>query len=87
MKQLYLGIKNILCDISSDKYLHFMVCMVLTQILCKLTISIILPLIVVLSIGILKELFDKFIMKEKFDYGDLEADIYGILTGAMLLIL
>lgn len=87
MKQLYLNIKDILCDISSDKYLHFIVCMILTQALWNLTMDIILTLIVMLGIGILKEVFDKFIMKEKFDYKDLEADTYGILTGIILLIL
>lgn len=86
MKQLYLGIKNILCDISSDKYLHFIVCMILTQVLGKV-VDPTLTILIVFGIGVLKELFDKFIMKESFDLQDLEADAYGILVGIVILIL
>jgi len=87
MKQLYLGMKNILCDISSDKYLHFIVCMILTLLIAKITNEVCTPLAVVFSIGVLKELFDKFIMKEKFDFDDLGADAYGILVGIVILII
>ena len=87
MKQLYLGIMNILCDISSDKYLHFIVCLILTQVLDKVSVDIPLTILIVFGIGVLKELFDKFIMKESFDLQDLEADAYGILVGIVILIL
>ena len=78
MKQLYLGMKNILCDISSDKYLHFIVCMILTLLIAKITNEVCTPLAVVFSIGVLEELLDKFIRKEKFDVDDVGADAYGI---------
>ena len=87
MKQLYLGIKNVLCDISSDKYLHFIVCMILTQIIGKTTMNPALTMSIVFSIGVLKELFDKFIIKESFDFQDLEADAYGIIVGIVMLII
>ena len=87
MKQLYLGIMNILCDISSDKYLHFIVCLILTQVLGKVSVNIPLTILIVFGIGVLKELFDKFVMKESFDLQDLEADAYGILVGIVILIL
>lgn len=87
MKQIYLGIKNILCDIPSDKYLHFIVCMIMTQVLSKTIMTTELSILVVFGIGVLKELFDKYIMKESFDLQDLEADAYGILVGIVILIL
>lgn len=87
MKQLYLGIKNILCDIPSDKYLHFIVCMILTEVSAKMGVEIHLTILIVFGMGIFKELFDKFIMKESFDCTDLEADTYGILVGVILLII
>ena len=87
MKKLYLKIKDGLCGISSDKYLHFIMCMILTQILVFALDSFAVAVVGVMGIGILKELFDKFVMKEDFDTKDLVADSYGVLVGLVVLIL
>lgn len=87
MKKFYLMVKERLCNIESDKYLHFIVCMILTLILMFVFNSSTMSIAVVMSIGILKELFDKYIMKESFDTSDILADAWGVFVGLVVLIL
>ena len=87
MKKLYLKIKNGLCSISSDKYLHVLVSLILLQVVAKLLGDVQWSILIVFGIGALKESFDKFIMKEDFSCQYLEADAYGILVGVVLLII
>lgn len=46
-----------------------------------------MAIIIVFCIGVLKELFDKFIMHTLFDMEDLAADVTGIAIGAMIAML
>lgn len=81
MKEYYLKVKEWLCDISSDKYLHCMVCMMLVQIIVWSTLHIGWALWGTLGIAVAKEVFDKFVMNGEFSLEDLEADCSGIVLG------
>ncbi len=88
MKQIYLKLKDCLCGISSDKYLHCMVSLVMVQLLCAIPgVHAWLALVITLCIGIAKELFDKYVMGTFFDKEDLKADFIGALLGAILALL
>lgn len=92
MKQFYLKIKNYLCNIPSDKYLHAIVSLALVQFLfypCCIISKHIGPSIAILiamGIGFIKELIDKYVMHESIDRGDLEADFCGIAIGTLLML-
>lgn len=88
MKQIYLKLKDCLCGISSDKYLHCMVSLVIAQALCAIPgVQAWLALVITLCIGIAKELFDKYVMRTFFDMDDLKADSVGALLGVILALL
>lgn len=88
MKQIYLMVKDCLCGIPSDKYLHCLICLVMTQLLMLIPgVYAWMAIIIVFCIGVLKELFDKFIMHTLFDMEDLAADVTGIAIGAMIAML
>ena len=88
MKQIYLKVKDCLCDISPDKYLHCLVSLVIVQTLCAVPgIHAWLALVITLCIGIAKELLDKYVMKTFFDLDDFKADSVGALLGVILALL
>lgn len=72
-----------LADIGSDKYLHFIVGMILATIV-RLHIGALAALIFVSIVMIAKESVDHFIRKENFDWKDALA---GVMGGALMLIL
>ena len=66
-----------------DKFWHFIVSAILTFIL-SVFLGIKMAIIIVLCLGICKELYDWIIEKESFCLGDLCFDIIGIITGGVL---
>ena len=72
-----------LADIGSDKYLHFIVGMMVAAIV-RLHVGVLAALIFVTIVMIAKECVDHFIRKENFDLTDA---LFGIMGGALMLIL
>lgn len=72
-----------LADIGSDKYLHFIVGMVLATIV-RLHVGALAALIAVVVVMITKECIDHFVRKENFDLTDALA---GVMGGVVTLIL
>ena len=75
-----------LASIGSDKYLHFIVGMVLATIvrLHVGALAALIALVAVTVVMITKECIDHFIRKENFDWKDALA---GVMGGAVMLIL
>lgn len=86
MKKLYNKIANFLCSFTSDKYVHFIVCMILVQLI-SLFIPVLYAMLIVFIIGLCKEIFDSKQKNDKFDVKDLLADILGIITEGLILII
>lgn len=75
-----------LADIGSDKYLHFIVGMILATIvrLHVGALAALMALIFVAIVMIAKECIDHFIRKENFDWVDA---LFGVMGGVVMLIL
>lgn len=72
-----------LASIGSDKYLHFIVGMILAAIV-RLCVGALAALTAVAIVMIAKECVDHFIRKENFDLTDA---LFGIMGGVVMLIL
>lgn len=72
-----------LADIGSDKYLHFIVGMILAAIV-RLHVGALAALVAVVIVMVVKECIDHFIRKENFDWEDTLA---GVMGGVVMLIL
>ena len=72
-----------LADIGSDKYLHFIVGMMVATIV-RLHVGALAALTAVTVVMVAKECIDHFIRKENFDLADA---LFGIIGGALMLIL
>lgn len=72
-----------LADIGSDKYLHFIVGMMVAAIM-RLHVGALAALTAVVIVMAGKECIDHFIRKENFDWEDTLA---GVMGGAVMLIL
>lgn len=72
-----------LADIGSDKYLHFIVGMMVAAIM-RLHVGALAALAAVVIVMIAKEIIDHFIRKENFDWEDTLA---GVMGGVVMLIL
>ena len=72
-----------LASIGSDKYLHFIVGMILAAIM-RLHVGTLAALVAVTIVMITKECIDHFIRKENFDWEDA---LFGIMGGVVMLIL
>ena len=72
-----------LADIDSDKYLHFIVGMVLATIV-RLHVGALAALIFVTIVMVAKECIDHFIRKENFDWEDA---LFGVMGGVVMLII
>lgn len=72
-----------LASIGSDKYLHFIVGMILAAIV-RLHVGALAALIFVTIVMIAKECVDHFVRKENFDLMDA---LFGIMGGVVMLIL
>lgn len=86
MKKLYNKIANFLCSFTSDRYVHFIVCMILVQLI-SLFISFYYAILIVFILGLCKEIFDSKQKDDKFDIKDLLADILGIITEGLILMI
>lgn len=86
MKKIYNKIANFLCSFTSDRYVHFIVCIILVQLI-SLFIPFYYAMIIVFLIGLLKEIFDSKQKDDKFDVKDLLADILGIITEGLILMI
>jgi VanZ family protein len=64
-------------------FVHFLVSLIIFLIAQKY-FGVQVGVIIALAIGILKELFDKFIRKTSFSISDIAVDILGIVTGLLL---
>lgn len=72
-----------LADIGSDKYLHFIVGMVLATIV-RLHVGALAALTAVAIVMVAKEYIDHFIRKENFDLTDA---LFGVMGGVVTLII
>ena len=72
-----------LADIGSDKYLHFIVGMILATIV-RLHVGTLAALTAVAIVMIAKECIDHFIRKENLDLTDA---LFGVMGGVVMLIL
>ena len=86
MKKLYNKIANFLCSFTSDKYVHFIVCMILVQLIA-LFIPFYYAMLIAFILGLGKEIFDNKQKDDKFDVKDLLADILGIITEGLILMI
>ena len=86
MKKLYNKIANFLCSFTSDKYVHFIVCMILVQLIA-LFIPFYCAMLIVFILGLSKEIFDSKQKDNKFDVKDLLADILGIIIEGLILMI
>lgn len=72
-----------LASIGSDKYLHFIVGMILATIV-RLHVGALAALIFVTIVMIAKECVDHFVRKENFDLTDA---LFGVMGGVVMLII
>ena len=86
MKKLYNKIANFLCSFTSDKYIHFIVCMILVQLIA-LFIPFYYAMLIVFILGLCNEIFDSKQKVDKFDVKDLLADILGIIIEGIILMI
>lgn len=84
--QLYDKITQPLLSIASDKYLHFVISLLIVFVLTAIC-GWIVGVSITLLIGIFKEVVvDLLIRKQKFDNYDIAADIVGTIIGAAMAI-
>lgn len=86
MKKLYNKIANFLCSFTSDKYIHFIVCMILVQLI-TLFIPVLYAMLIVFIIGLSKEIYDSEQQDDLFSTKDLFADILGIVIEGLILMI
>ena len=86
MKKLYNKIANFLCSFTSDKYVHFIVCMILVQLIA-LFIPILYAMLMVFILGLSKEIFDSKQQDNTFSFKDLFSDILGIVIEGLILMI
>ena len=84
MKKLYNKIANFLCSFTSDKYVHFIVCMILVQLIALL-IPVLYAMLIVFILGLGKEIFDSKQQDDIFSFKDLFSDILGIVIEGLIL--
>ena len=72
-----------LADIGSDKYLHFIVGMMVAAIM-RLHVGALTALTAVVIVMVAKECIDHFIRKENFDLTDA---LFGIMGGVIILMI
>ena len=83
MKKIYNKIANFLCSFTSDRYVHFIVCMIAVQLI-SLLIPIIWSMLIVFILGLSKEIYDSKQIDDKFDIKDLLADCLGIIIEGLI---
>lgn len=86
MKKIYNKIANFLCSFTSDKYVHFIVCMILVQLIA-LFIPFYYAMLIVFILGLSKEIFDSIQQDNTFSFKDLFADSLGIIIEGLILMI
>lgn len=86
MKKIYNKIANFLCSFTSDKYVHFIVCMILVQLIA-LFIPFYYAMLIVFILGLGKEIFDSKQQDDTFSFKDLFSDILGIVIEGLILMI
>ena len=84
MKKLYNKIANFLCSFTADKYVHFIVCMILVQLIA-LFVPVLYAMLIVFILGLGKEIFDSKQQDDTFSFKDLFSDILGIVIEGLIL--
>lgn len=84
MKKLYNKIANFLCSFTSDKYVHFIVCMILVQLIA-LFVPVLYAMLIVFILGLGKEIFDSKQQDDTFSFKNLFSDILGIVIEGLIL--
>ena len=84
MKKLYNKIANFLCSFTADKYMHFIVCMILVQLIA-LFVPVLYAMLIVFIFGLGKEIFDSKQQDDIFSFKDLFSDILGIVIEGLIL--
>lgn len=84
MKKIYNKIANFLCSFTSDKYVHFIVCMILVQLIA-LFIPFYYAMLIVFILGLFKEFYDSTQKDNTFSFKDLFSDILGIIIEGLIL--
>ena len=77
-------IKEWLCGFTADKYVHVIVCLIISLVVARIVpfgalLSAAHGLFTAMLIGLAKEWVD-----DEFDWGDIKADFVGALLGALL---
>lgn len=86
MKKIYNKIADFICSFTSDRYVHFIVCMILVQLI-SLLIPFYYAMMIVFLIGLFKEIYDSKQKDDKFDIKDLLSDSLGIITEGLILMI
>lgn len=86
MKKIYNKIADFICSFTSDRYVHFIVCMILVQLI-SLLIPFYYAMMTVFLIGLFKEIYDSKQKDDKFDIKDLLSDSLGIITEGLILMI
>ena len=86
MKKIYNKIANFLCSFTSDKYVHFIVCIILVQLIA-LFIPFYYAMLIVFILGLGKEIFDSKQQDDTFSFKDLFSDILGIVIEGLILMI
>lgn len=84
MKKIYNKIANFLCSFTSDKYVHFIVCIILVQLIA-LFIPFYYAMLIVFILGLGKEIFDSKQKDNIFSFKDLFSNILGIIIEGLIL--
>lgn len=74
----------ILKYVATDKLLHFLISYGLTLSLIVASRQIVIPMLIVLAIGIIKEVLDSRSVGNFFSIGDLVADILGVIVAGLI---
>ena len=84
MGKVYNKIADFLCSFTADKYMHFIVCMILVQLIA-LFIPFYYAMLIVFILGLGKEIFDSTQQDNTFSFKDLFSDILGIVIEGLIL--
>ena len=86
MGKVYNKIADFLCSFTADKYMHFIVCMILVQLI-SLLVPVLYSMLIVFIIGLGKEIYDSKQQDDTFSFKDLFADILGIIIQGLILMI
>ena len=85
-------ITQYISSIGTDKYMHFLVCEVLAWLIARVLrlcgvdqwAAMAVGFGVAVAVGVSKELYDRYVQHEVFDWQDIVADVIGAVVGAIM---